>query len=570
MNAELLLAHFNRISAAPDAVVRLRKFILDLAVRGKLVEQSPNDETASTLLKRIRHEKQKAVERGDARKEKPLPRLATDDLPFSIPTNWCWSQLAEIGFLNPRNVAAESVQSSFVPMASISAEYGVANAHEVRNWGDIKSGFTHFAEGDVALAKITPCFENGKSTVLRNLSGGIGAGTTELHVIRPIHVSPDFVLIFLKSPYFIGSGIPKMTGTAGQKRVPTDYFAYSPFPLPPETEQQRIVAKVDELMALCDGLEVAQREKETRREQLTASTHHHLNNGGDVDELRHHAQFFIGNLPHLTTRPDQIRQLRKTILKLAVRGLLITQSSSDEPASALLSHIRHAKVHLNKKGELKKDKQLWDGLPIDPPYELPTNWIWTRLQDIFEISRGGSPRPAGDPRYFGGAIPWITVREITKDGEKYLTSTDGSLTEEGATHSRFIEPNDLLLTNSGATLGVPKISSIKACMNDGVAVLRQFHSFNLNDFAYVYLHSQTDDFRKINQGMGQPNLNTPIIAGWFFPLPPLAEQHRIVAKVDELMALCDQLEARLTTARAEASRLLESVLHHALQDASLA
>jgi len=133
MNTELLLAHFNRISVAPDAVACLRKFILDLAIRGKLVEQRPNDESVSILLKRIRHEKVKAIERGEFRKERPLPPLATDELPFSIPENWRWSQLAEIGFLSPRNAAEDSVQASFVPMASISAEYGVANAQEIRN-----------------------------------------------------------------------------------------------------------------------------------------------------------------------------------------------------------------------------------------------------------------------------------------------------------------------------------------------------------------------------------------------------------------------------------------------------
>ncbi|HXO37613.1 MAG TPA: restriction endonuclease subunit S, partial [Candidatus Acidoferrum sp.] len=196
-----------------------------------------------------------------------------NELPFDIPANWRWSQLAEIGFINPRNIAGDAIQSSFVPMPLISSEYGVANTHEVKPWGEIKSGFRHFAEGDVGLAKITPCFENGKSTIFRGLTGGIGAGTTELHVVRPVIASADYVLIFLKCPHFVESGISKMTGTAGQKRVPTEYFAYSPFPLPPLAEQHRIVAKVDELMALCDRLDTAQREREIQRDRLTSATH---------------------------------------------------------------------------------------------------------------------------------------------------------------------------------------------------------------------------------------------------------------------------------------------------------
>jgi len=155
---------------------------------------------------------------------------------------------------------------------------------------------------------------------------------------------------------------------------------------------------------------------------------------------------------------------------------------------------------------------------------------------------------------------------VTKDSERYLTTTEAGLTEEGANHSRFIKPGDLLLTNSGATLGMPKFSQIRACRNDGVAVLRRFHTVESNDFAYYFLHSQTEVSRKVNQGMGQPNLNTAIIAGWFFPLPRLGEQRPIDAKVEELMALCDRLEAQLTTVQTD-SRLPEAVLHEALAPA---
>lgn len=259
--------------------------------------------------------------------------------------------------------------------------------------------------------------------------------------------------------------------------------------------------------------------------------------------------------------------MRQTIRSVAVRGLLKTGSASDESASILANRIELAKARAASHENLKKDKGLWDGLAKEPPFNIPQNWKWVRLQDIFEISRGGSPRPAGDPMYFGGPIPWITVGEVTKDQGKELISTTKGLTELGGEKSRFIYPGDLLLTNSGATLGVPKISHIKGCINDGVAVLRKFHAEDINDFSYLYLQTQTDEFRRVNQGMGQPNLNTPIIAGWYLPLPPLAEQHRIVAKVDELMALCDQLEAQLTRTQTDSRRLLEAVLEVALEPA---
>ena len=319
MNAEALLAHYARIADAPDAIARLRQFVLDLAVRGKLVPQEAGDETASALLKRIALEKARLARTGAYRAFKPPAELG--QCPFDLPGSWRWSQLAEIGILSPRNDVPDSATASFVPMPLIPAEYGARNGTEARPWGEIKKGYTHFAEGDVGLAKITPCFENGKSVVFRGLAGGVGSGTTELHIVRPIFVDPDYIVLFLKSPHFIKTGIPRMTGTAGQKRVPTEYFTNSPFPLPPLAEQHRIVAKVDELMALCDRLEASRTAREVTRDRLAAASLARLNTP-DPETFPADARFALDALPALTTRPDQIKQLRHTILNLGVRGRL--------------------------------------------------------------------------------------------------------------------------------------------------------------------------------------------------------------------------------------------------------
>jgi type I restriction enzyme S subunit len=149
------------------------------------------------------------------------------------------------------------VEAGFIPMAQISENFSTPHTFELRPWGEIKKGYTHVRNGDVALAKITPCFENGKSTIIAGLPNEIGAGTTEIHVVRPIMVDPSYILLFLNSPFFVLNGIPRMTGTAGQKRLPTHYFSHFPFPLPPLPEQKRIVRKVQHLMSLCDQLAVA-------------------------------------------------------------------------------------------------------------------------------------------------------------------------------------------------------------------------------------------------------------------------------------------------------------------------
>ena len=286
--------------------MRLRRFILDLAVRGKLVPQDPNDEPAADLLKRIAAQKTQLVKAGKIRKPKMSPPLLGKDMPFPLPANWRWSQIAEIGVLNPRNDVDDHVQSSFVPMPLISSEYGSAIEHEVRRWGEIRRGYTHFAEGDVGLAKITPCFENGKSGVFRHLTGGLGGGTTELHIVRPLFVDPDYILVFLKWPHFIETGISKMTGTAGQKRVPKEYFASSPFSLPPLAEQHRIVTKVDELIGLCDQLEAARGKRETTRDRLATASLARLN-APDPDPVvfQDHAAFALDNFSPLTHVPTR-------------------------------------------------------------------------------------------------------------------------------------------------------------------------------------------------------------------------------------------------------------------------
>ena len=545
MRPDLLLHHFDCLAKAPDALPRLRRFILDLAVRGKLVEQDPRDEPASELLKRIQAEKLRLMKVNDVTKEKPIPSLAADDLPFLMPRNWCWTQLAKVGFINPRNTAPDELPASFVPMTLISAEYGVVNKHEVRPWTEIKSGYTHFAEGDVGLAKITPCFENRKSTVFRELTGGIGAGTTELHIVRPILTDVDFLLIFLKSPHFIETGIPKMTGTAGQKRVPTEYFAYSPFPLPPLAEQQRIVTRADELMALCDRLEAAQAERGNRRDRLVASSLNRLNNGADPDAFRDHARFYFNHLPRLTTRTEHIQQLRQTILSLAVRGKLVPQDPKDEPAPVFA---------IEKRDEEEDRIRL----------RLPLGWSWARVENVAEARLGKMLDKAKNSgkayRYLRNTnIHWFKVR---MDELKDLRI------EANEVEKYVLRNGDVLICEGGHGIGrtaVWRSMETDIIFQKALHRVRPSQALNSEFFAYcvsVYFHAGV--LQSYFTGVGIPHFTGVALSKLVFPLPPIKEQDRIVAKVDELMALCDRLETQLSTTHAESRRLLEAVLHEAL------
>jgi type I restriction enzyme S subunit len=240
-------------TAFPD---NLRKSILQYAIQGKLVPQNPADEPASVLLDKICAERVALVKAGKIKPSKP-PKINEHFLPpFPIPDNWAWVTLSELGLVNPRNTIPDDLEVSFIPMDKISGQYGnLVDVSGAKKWADVKQGFTHLQDGDVIMAKITPCFENQKSAILHDMINGYGAGTTELHTFRNLgNVCAKYILLFLKSPYFMMYAAKNMTGTAGQQRVPTEIFANYPMPLPPLAEQRRIVAKVDDLMKLCENL----------------------------------------------------------------------------------------------------------------------------------------------------------------------------------------------------------------------------------------------------------------------------------------------------------------------------
>ena len=244
----------------------LKKSILQEAIQGKLVPQNASDEPASVLLQRIKEEKMRLVSesklkkkdvvdsvifRGDDNKywEKRGKDLVCidDEIPFEIPDSWAWVRIENVVILNPKNEADDNMEAAFIPMEKIEATYLSSFSYILKKWGEIKNGFTHFANGDVAFAKITPCFQNRKSMILGNLPNGIGAGTTELKVLRGFGntILQEYLLFFLESPYFVDEATFK--GTANQQRIISGYLEKKLFPLPPLGEQKRIVETIKSL-----------------------------------------------------------------------------------------------------------------------------------------------------------------------------------------------------------------------------------------------------------------------------------------------------------------------------------
>ena len=251
------------------AIKQAKSKILDLAIHGKLVAQDPSDEPASILLKKLREEKEAKIKAGELKRDKNdsyiyknatdnchYENLDEDEVPFDIPDSWVWAHMKDIVTINPKNKLDDNLPVAFIPMTLIESEYKNTHGQEERLWKDIKKGFTHFAENDVAIAKISPCFENRKSVILRNLKNGFGAGTTELYILRPSQaVIPEYILWLAKSDNFINTGVGNFSGVVGQQRLARDIVENYPVPLPPISEQKRIVSKIEEIFMQLDQIQ---------------------------------------------------------------------------------------------------------------------------------------------------------------------------------------------------------------------------------------------------------------------------------------------------------------------------
>ena len=335
-----------------------------------------------------------------------------------------------------------------------------------------------------------------------------------------------------------------MTGTAGQKRIPSEYFCYAPFPLPPLTEQHRIVAKVDELMALCDQLEAAKAERESQQDRLIAASLHRLNSSADADASREQARFYLNHLPRLTTRPEHIKQLRQTILNLAVRGRLVPQDPNDEPVEELLK---------SKSTKISEDT----------PFQIPDSWVWVSVAEIAESRLGkmlDKAKNKGKPlRYLRN----VNVRWFDFD----LSDVLEMRFEDSELDEFSLKSGDVLVCEGGEPGRAAVWDDRESDIYFQKAIHRLRFPNGVNPHYFVDVLREAADSGRLATyftGGGIKHLTGKGLSSLLFPLPPLLEQYRIVAKVDELMALCDQLESQLTTTQADSRHLLEAMLHRAL------
>lgn len=559
MNADRLLEFYHRISDAPDAVGRLRRFVLDLAVRGKLLEQDPADEPASELLKRIAAEKARLVKAGEIRKRKPLP--AIDEPPYGIPASWAWTRMREV--TSDRGQTVPSSEFTYIDVTAIDKESGVVADPKVLNPDQAPSRARKITQnGDVIYSCVRPYLLN-VAVIDRDFEPGPIASTAFAIINGHGLIVPRYLWIALRSPFMVERVEEGMRGQAYPAINDAD-FAILPFPLPPLAEQRRIVAKVDELMALCDRLEEGRAKREGLRDRLTTAGLARLTApDADPEAFGAHARFALQTLPALTARPDQIKTLRQTILNLAVRGKLVEQDVRDKPASVELEEVVTLKADQN----IRKPKKVAPIADDEKWCVSPTGWSWARWDQITNWITYGFTRPMS---HADEGVPIVTGKNVNEGKIIFETA---SLTPtayfEALNEKDKPLPGDILITKDGSIgrTAIVEDRHLPFCINQSVAVmwLRSCH-FDRRYLKLVLDSPQTQgSLLEKTAGVAIKHISITDLGKMILPLPPLAEQHRIVAKVDALMALCDRLEAALATADTTRRRLLEALLHEALE-----
>jgi type I restriction enzyme, S subunit len=548
MNATQLFAHFDRLAEAPDAVPRLRRFILDLAVRGKLVEQDAVDEPAYELVKQIRLEKGRLIKSGIAKNVDDLPPVRVDEQPFQLPDSWTWVRLVNVltkltdgTHFSPANapsgefkyITAKNIKPEGVSLANVT--YVSAEAHaEIYGRCDPSQGDILYIKDGATTGVVT----------INNLDEPFSMLSSVALLKVPNGLFNRLLVEFLRSPFFFDQMRGFMKGAA-IPRVTLKRMGPALLPLPPLAEQHRIVAKVDELMALCDQLEAAQQEREHRRDRLAAASLQRLNQPTEAnpatdqtkpaeareqaqrEQQKDHARFHLQNLNRLTTRPEHIKAMRQTILNLAVRGFL---SENRDWAS--------------------QPQQLRTVATLQNGYAFKSEWFaksGIRLLRNTNVSHG--------------VIRWDDLACLSE--------------LQSAEYERFrLLEGDIVLSLDRPFIATgTKVARVRAkdlpCL-----LLQRVGRFQLNsrliatDYLFLLIESpQFTDQIDPGRSNGVPHISSKQVESAEIFLPPLAEQHRIVAKVDELMALCDQLEARLTQSQNDSRRLLEAVLEAALTPA---
>lgn len=548
MNAAQLLKNFDRIAEAPGGIPDLRALIIHLAITGKLVKHEEHGLSGEDFYLKIQDGITRIASSCNRCRWTASNQIASKEVPYQIPNHWTWARINDTGFyINGIAFKPTDWKNAGLPIIRI------------QNLSDETKGF-NYVEGSFADENM---IQNGDllvswSATLDAFLWHRGDGVLNQHIFKVVvnenAVARNYLYWLLKHEIKFLAASDHAHGLA-MKHINRGPFLAHFVPLPPLAEQYRIVAKVDELMALCDQLQAAQNEREMRRDQLVTSSLRQIQNPDVLTPV------FLDYLPCLTTRPEHIKQLRQTILYLAVRGHLVPQDRNDEAASELLGRIRGVGLESSRSMSREADTQ-------NIPFSCPVGWGWTTVQKLLDPHREisyGVIKLGDEPKT--GGVPTLRCSDV-KPGFIDLSSVRKvSETIESEYARTRLSGGEILINIRGTLGGVAKVSDALRGFNVAreVAVIPISSELVADFMVYVMLSPFFWDAIQNNlRGIAYKGLNLGILRDFLVPIPPIAEQRRIVAKVDELMNLCDQLEAQLTTTQADNRRLLEAVLREAL------
>jgi len=556
MNPARLLKHFDRISEAPEAVAKLRAFVLKQAVQGRLVPQDSGDAPAGDqLLVARRSLAAKAVDTARLR-WKASEEISSDLAPFAVPTGWILARLNDTGlYINGLPFKPSDWGDAGLPIIRIQnlSDPG-------KPFNRVKGTFPDeviVRDGDILVSW---------SATLDAFVWNRGPGVLNQHIFRVLPASDLVDTQFLT--LLLRQAIRDLAASEHAHGLVMAHINRGPFlahvvAIPPRAEQHRIVAKVDELMALCDQLQAAQLERERRRDRLVGSSLNRLNQARDLTVVRRTMSFHLTHLGKVTTRPDQMTALRETILNLAVLGRLSNQNPEEEKASALLSRIRAKAARTGRSSQF----QSTTALDTRPEHELPEGWTSVHLSDLSSLVTSGS---RGWAEFYSKVGPKFIRAQNIRFGRLRLDDLACVTPPAGSEGARTqVSPGDLLVVITGAGVTNPALLDRdlgEAYVSQHVGLVRPA-MIELSRWLLLCLMAHAGGRSQLLQrayGAGKPGLNLDNIRTLIIPLPPMAEQLRILAKVGELVSICDRLESALEVRRACDVRLLDAVLHEAL------
>ena len=524
MSLRAFVEKFDQLAESPDAVARMRELVLQMAVRGKLVPQNPGDEPAANAIQRL------AALNNAGRTTKSSSKADSIEAPFQIPASWKWVRFGDLVRIRTGKLDANAaVEGGEYPFFTCSKTPSRISSYSFDTSAVILAG-----NGDFNLKSYSGKFDAYQRT----------------YVIEPLGWELGFCF------WLVSAQIKRITDSQRGSAIPylrLGDISEPHVPFPPLAEQKRIVAKVDELMALCDRLALQQQERETRHAALARAS---LARFADAPTPANLSFLFH---PSYTISPAD---LRKSILTLAVRGKLVPQDPKDEPAEELLKGIAEQRANLFNSNSLRKTKPCRQFSIDDASHDIPATWAWTVLGEVTDVGTGSTPSRTDASFWTDGTIPWITSGSTSRSP----ISTGDELVTKAAVKAhrlRVYPPGTLLvaLYGQGKTRGQVAELGISAAINQACAAICPLEGIqSMQPYLKLLLEKQYDEMRSLSAGGAQPNLNVQKIKEVCVPLPPLAEQRRIVAKVEQLMALVDQLEAQLTASRATAAKLLDAIV----------